>query len=144
MRALFPGTRHRTYLDVAVRGLVPTPVAEAAEAHLRERVLGTGDKAAFQASVEGARTRLAALIGAHADEVAVTKNVSEGLNLFATSLRWQTGDNVVLCPDLEHPNNVFHWYNLRKRLGWRCDGSSRSTGTFRPPRWPRPWTGAPG
>ncbi len=117
MRALFPGTRHRTYLDVAVRGLVPTPVAEAAEAHLRERVLGTGDKAAFQASVEGARTRLAALIGAHADEVAVTKNVSEGLNLFATSLRWQTGDNVVLCPDLEHPNNVFHWYNLRKRLG---------------------------
>jgi cysteine desulfurase / selenocysteine lyase len=49
--------------------------------------------------------------------VAVTKNVSEGLNLFASSLPWKPGDNVVICPDLEHPNNVFLWYNLRKRVG---------------------------
>jgi cysteine desulfurase/selenocysteine lyase len=53
------------------------------------------------------------LIGGEPDEVAITKNVSEGLNLFAASLPWQPGDNVVLCPGLEHPNNVFLWYNLR-------------------------------
>ncbi len=115
VRALFPGTRDQVYLDVSLRGLVPTSVVEAAEAHLRARLMGTGEKAGFQASVEGARGRLAALVGAEADEVAITKNVSEGVNLFASSLPWIEGDNVVLCPELEHPNNVFLWYNLRRR-----------------------------
>lgn len=117
IRALFPGVRDQVYLDVSLRGLVPTPVAEAVDAHLRERVAGTGDKTAFHAAVEGARGRFAALVGAHPDEVAITKNVSEGLNLFASSLPWREGDNVVLCPDLEHPNNVFLWYALRQRRG---------------------------
>jgi len=117
VRALFPGTRDQVYLDVSLRSLVPTPVVEAAEAHLRQRLLGTGEKAAFQGSVERARALLAELVGAEADEVAITKNVSEGLNLFASSLPWEPGDNVVLCADLEHPNNVFLWYNLRRIRG---------------------------
>jgi len=117
VRALFPGTRDQVYLDVSLRGLVPTPVVEAAEAHLGERLMGTGEKAAFQGSVERARSLLAELVGAEADEVAITKNVSEGLNLFASGLPWQPGDNVVLCADLEHPNNVFLWYNLRRLRG---------------------------
>ena len=117
LRRLFPGTQGQVYLDQSVRGLVPTPVVEAAQAHLRERLLGTGDKAAFQASVERSRTLVAGLLGADPDEVAVTKNVSEGLNLFVSSLPWDRGDNVVICPDVEHPNNVFLWYNLQKLHG---------------------------
>jgi cysteine desulfurase/selenocysteine lyase len=38
--------------------------------------------------------------------------VSEGLNLFVASLTWAEGDNVVVCPELEHPNNIYLWYNL--------------------------------
>jgi cysteine desulfurase/selenocysteine lyase len=67
--------------------------------------------------VERCREQLAALIGADPDEVAITKNVSEGLNLFASSLDWKPGDNVVLCPEIEHPNNVFLWFNLRRLKG---------------------------
>ncbi len=48
------------------------------------------------------------------DEIAFTKNVSEGLNMVATALPWQAGDNVVVCPELEHPNNVYCWLNLRR------------------------------
>ena len=55
------------------------------------------------------------LINAHADEVALTKNVSEGLNIVAAGMPWQAGDNVVLCPELEHPNNVYCWLNQRCR-----------------------------
>jgi selenocysteine lyase/cysteine desulfurase len=54
------------------------------------------------------------LIGADADEIAYTKNISEGLNMIATGLPWQPGDNVVLCPELEHPNNVYAWLNLKQ------------------------------
>jgi cysteine desulfurase / selenocysteine lyase len=103
VRALFPGAEDQVYLDISVRGLVPTPVAGAVHEHVQGRVSGRGDKAAATASVEHARELLAGLIGAHPDEVSVTKNVSEGLNLFASSVDWRPGDNVVLCPDLEHP-----------------------------------------
>lgn len=117
LRRLFPGVEEQAYLDQSLRGLIPTPVAEAAEAHLRERLLGTGDKADFHAAVERSRTLLAGLLGADADEVAITKNVSEGLNLVVAALPWEPGDNVVICPELEHPNNVFLWYNLQKLHG---------------------------
>lgn len=117
VRARFPGVRNQVYLNVAVRGLIPDTVMEAASRHLDGRLRGSDDKAAYQDSVERARGLLAGIIGAEADEVAITKNVSEALNLFASSLPWQAGDNVVLCPDLEHPNNVFLWYNLRKLRG---------------------------
>ena len=117
LRSLFPGVAGQVYLDVSLRGLIPAPVHAAAERHLLERVQGTGEKSAFQASVERSRSLLAGLIGAHADEVAITKNVSEGLNLFASSVSWSEGDNVVVCPELEHPNNVFLWYNLRRLRG---------------------------
>ena len=116
-RALFPGTEEHIYLDAGVRGLVSTPTREAAEAHLALRVMGTGDKDEIRAGVERTRASFASLIGAAPEEVAITKNVSEGLNLFASSLPWESGDNVVFCPELEHPNNVFLWYNLRKLRG---------------------------
>ena len=117
VRALFPGAHDKVYLNVAETGIIPEPVARAARAFLDESLMGTGDKAAWRDSVERSRERMAALLGAHPDEVAITKNVSEGLNLLASSLPWRAGDNVVLCPELEHPNNVFLWYNLRKLRG---------------------------
>jgi cysteine desulfurase / selenocysteine lyase len=117
LRSLFPGVEGQVYLDVSLRGLIPAPVHAAAQQHLLERLEGTGRKADFHASVERSRHLLATLIGADADEVAITKNVSEGLNLFASSLPWSAGDNVVFCPELEHPNNVFLWYNLRRLRG---------------------------
>ena len=117
VRAHFPGVRDKIYLDVAISGLLPQPVADAAQQHINERLLGTGDKSDYQAAVERSRELFAELLGADADEVAITKNVSEALNLFASSLPWKAGQNVVLCPDLEHPNNVFLWYNLHRLRG---------------------------
>lgn len=135
IRALFPGALDQVYLDVSLRGLIPLPVAEAARRHLDERLSGRADKAEHQAAVEESRALLARLIGADADEVAITKNVSEGLNLFASSLPWEAGDNVVLCPDLEHPNNVFLWYNLRKRLGVEVRAVEPEAGRLAPERF---------
>jgi cysteine desulfurase/selenocysteine lyase len=117
VRSLFPGVKNKVHLNMAEGGLLPVPTAKAAHAYVEETVSGLGDKAVHRASVERCREGLAKLIGAEADEVAITKNVSEGLNLFASSLPWKPGDNVVLCPELEHPNNVFLWYNLHRLKG---------------------------
>lgn len=117
IRALFPGAEEQVYLDISARALVPEPVRAAIADHLRTRMLRGGDKDAMRAVVEETRSAFAGLIGAHADEIAITKNVSEGLNLFGTSLPWEPGDNVVLCPALEHPNNIYLWHNLARLRG---------------------------
>jgi selenocysteine lyase/cysteine desulfurase len=67
--------------------------------------------------VECARERFARLVNARPNEIAITKNVSEGLNIIGSALPWRAGDNVVLCRELEHPNNIFLWANLKQRLG---------------------------
>jgi selenocysteine lyase/cysteine desulfurase len=80
-------------------------------------MLGAADKPAMFATVERARARFAGLINAQPGEVAITKNISEGLNIIAAAQPWRPGDNVVVCRELEHPNNIFPWANLKRRVG---------------------------
>ena len=47
---------------------------------------GSADKAEMFAGVERMRGLFATLIGADPDEVAITKNVSEGLNIIAAGI----------------------------------------------------------
>lgn len=117
MAEQFPGAEGVTYLDTAARSLLPLAAKKAVEQHLQDRLLGRADKASMFAAVEEVRGRFADLINAEADDIAITKNVSEGLNIIATAFPWEAGDNVVLCFDLEHPNNVYPWLNLRDRAG---------------------------
>ena len=114
---LFPGTLKHTYLSTCTRGLLPVPAREALDAHLEGLECGTTDKDALFASIERTRSAFARLIRCDADEVAFTKNVSEGLNIIAAAIDWAPGDNVVVCLDVEHPNNVYPWLNLRERNG---------------------------
>src|SRR5689334_12875738 len=116
-RSHFPALERWTYMDVSARGVLSREVRAALDAHLDDRMLnGASDKDRFFALVERARGRFAQLIAADPDEITYTKNISEGLNMIATGIDWRPGDNVVLCPELEHPNNVYVWLNLR-RLG---------------------------
>ncbi|MBM84681.1 MAG: cysteine desulfurase [Rhodospirillaceae bacterium] len=117
LRKRFPGADDSIYLDVAARGLMSLDTREAIGRMLDDRVQGTSDKPSMFELIERTRESYARLINAEPDEVAFTKNVSEGLNIIISSYEWQPGDNVVLCPDLEHPNNIFPWHNLAKRVG---------------------------
>jgi cysteine desulfurase/selenocysteine lyase len=114
-RARFPGTADQVYLDVASRSLMPASALEIALAHLQERVQGRVDKHRYFEVVEEARSRFARLIGAQPCEIALTKNVSEGLNIVASAIQWRAGDEVVLCSAIEHPNNVYAWRNQEPR-----------------------------
>jgi selenocysteine lyase/cysteine desulfurase len=116
-RGLFPGSQNAIYLNVSVKGLVSTAARDVARRYVDARVETGGDKAEMQATVERTRESFAELVGAHPDEIALTKNVSEGIGAIATSLPWQPGDNVVICAELEHPNNVYPWLSQRERLG---------------------------
>lgn len=113
----FPGADGQVYFNCAARGLTPQCARDAVVKILDAGMDGTGDKDAMFASVERVRGEFAQMINADADEVAMTKNVSEGLNAIVAALDLQAGDNVILCAELEHPNNVYPWLHLRERLG---------------------------
>lgn len=114
-RARFPGALDKVYMDVASRGLILGSARDLAGRHLQDRIEGIADKKHYFALVEAARTKFARLIGAHADEIAITKNVSEGLNILAGAIAWEHGDEVILCSAVEHPNNIYAWRNLEAR-----------------------------
>ena len=113
-RREFPALERWTYMDVAGRCVLSRAVRTAADAQLDERMMNGGDKEKFFALIERARGKFAQLINAEADEIAYAKNISDGLNMIATAFDWQRGDNVVLCPELEHPNNIYPWLNMRR------------------------------
>lgn len=110
----FPALNGCAYMDVAARGVPSATTRAALYAHMDARTESGGDKDAMFATIERARGRFAELINAQADEVTYTKNISEGLNMAANGLNLKAGDNVIVCADLEHPNNVYVWLNLQR------------------------------
>jgi cysteine desulfurase/selenocysteine lyase len=111
----FPATEKWTYMDVAARGLMPRGTRDALVEHLDERMLADLDKHAYFEMIERVRGRIAQHLHASADEIAFTKNVTEGIAAIAASIDWRAGDNVVLCPEVEHPANVYAWLNLQRQ-----------------------------
>ncbi len=117
VRALFPGASRNVYLNVSVRGLLSTPVRQAVDAYLDKHLSGEWDKQALFDTVESARQRFATMVNSSCDEIALTKNASDALNMIAAALPWEKGDNLIFCPELEHPNNVYPWVNVGRRYG---------------------------
>ncbi len=63
---------------------------------------------------DGLRNSAARLIGSEASEIAIVKNTSEGISLFANGIQWRPGDRVVAFRE-EFPANVFPWMCLERQ-----------------------------
>lgn len=61
-----------------------------------------------------AKKQIAALINAPVDEIAFTKNTTEGNSILAGGLELSSGDNVILA-DIEHPALLYPWLQQQKR-----------------------------
>lgn len=65
---------------------------------------------------ESVRQKLAAFINASPDEVALTSNTTEGLNLVINGLDLKEGDEVLMS-NFEHPGHIGPWKLKEKRTG---------------------------
>jgi len=114
-RSEFPVTEHLVYLNHAAVTPLCKPAAEAMK-DLAEDCLNFGsahyDK--WLATYEGLRSATASMINCTRDEVAIVKNTSEGISIFATGLPWRAGDKVVVFEE-EFPANIFPWRRLESR-----------------------------
>ena len=70
---------------------------------------------------EGAHEIVAGFIGApSAENIAMLRNTTEGLNLVANSLDWRKGDKIVTTV-IEHHSNFITWLRVGQRHGCRVE-----------------------
>ncbi len=110
----FPQAEAVAYLDTAAEGLPFPGCVEAMEAYLRDKSRGTPGRNRLHEAEHETRALAASLLGATVDDVGLLSSATEGLNLLANSIAWQSGDEVVLT-DIEFPSNVLPWLRLRER-----------------------------
>lgn len=115
LRQEFPATENAIYMDVANQGLISRTTRTSMDQHLDNRLNGLNDEEKMMQLVERTRSRFAKFIAAEQDEIAITKNASEGINIIGNAIDWRPGDNVVLCRQLEHANNILPWLQIRDK-----------------------------
>jgi L-cysteine/cystine lyase len=117
-RSEFPVLARRVYLNTGTDGPLPARAVEAARAQLERELSngrsGAGHFVALGELAEQLRTRLAALLGADSEEVALTRSTTDGINAVLHGLGLQRGDEV-LTSDEEHPGMLAPLGALRRR-----------------------------
>jgi selenocysteine lyase/cysteine desulfurase len=109
-----------TYLNTGWSGPNPVSVVEAIKGRLDYEMLqGPTSPEVYQSGRE-VRTKLreavAGLLNASPEEVCLTRNTTEGLNIVINGLPWQEGDEIVTC-DLEHSSVLVPSYYQQQRHG---------------------------
>ncbi|MBL7681942.1 MAG: aminotransferase class V-fold PLP-dependent enzyme [Flavipsychrobacter sp.] len=111
VRQLFPLTHDFTYLNNGTMGPSPYPVIEAVKNGMMD-----GDHHGSYGGWEHTAKKLAAFVGANEDEIALTHNVTDGINITCWGVPLRRGDEVILTTH-EHVGNAFPWLNRRKLHG---------------------------
>lgn len=115
LRAGFELDADLTYLNTGTLGALSRRV-RAARAKAELEI--AHDPAHFQtnALLDSVRRGVATLLNGDADEVAITRNTTEGLNLFASGLDLRAGDEVILGSE-EHTSAFAAYHGVARRTG---------------------------
>jgi selenocysteine lyase/cysteine desulfurase len=115
IRKEFPILQESIYLNVGTVGISPRSVVDqtlkSIEFFETRGQLGWGESAE---RMNESRKRMAHLLGASPEEIAFTRNATDGTNLTINGIDWREGDEVLLS-DHEHPSMLFPWTYLQQR-----------------------------
>ncbi len=119
LRSQFPVLERLAYLNAGTAGPVPQAALEAGVAAWEDGARN-GRSGSYYEQLASARARLraayAALLGAAAEDVALTTSTSEGIVRVVERLELGPGDEVLTAPD-EHPGLLGPLLTLRERRG---------------------------
>ena len=110
------------YLDNAASSLTPEPVVQKMlefyhdyRANVERGIHRLSQRASEE--YEKARAKVGDFINAESEnEIIMTRNATEAINLVANGLNWEKGDKIVTSL-IEHHSNFIVWIRLKKRCG---------------------------
>lgn len=144
-RAQFPTVRTKLYLNSGSYGLLADSVRAGMMAYLDDRTERGADWGGWVGIEEQVRDRVATLLGARPDEVAVTASASAGINAVASSIDFGARPKVVVS-NYEFPTSAQIWHAQEKRgarvihVAETADRKSRSRISMRQSTMkPRSW-----
>ena len=120
IRSQIPVLAHTAYLNTGWSGPPPTRVARAMKERIDQEleqgpimpeVLAAGREIQTQAREAAAR-----MLNASVEEVLVTRNTTEGLNIVLSGLDWNQGDEIIIC-DMEHGSVIAPAQLIGQRYG---------------------------
>jgi cysteine desulfurase / selenocysteine lyase len=111
LRKAFPLQDSRVYFNNGTFGPSPSPVLDTIKKHLDE-TNGTGE----YGHTDKARETLAAFVGVKTEELSLTHNTTEGINIVTWGLPLKAGDEVIVTLH-EHVGNALPWLNRAKLHG---------------------------
>ncbi len=111
VRLMFPLSKDHIYLNNGTFGPSPYPVIEAVKAGMMENDMN-GQYGNWDPTV----AKIAKFVGAKDDEIALTHNVTDGINIGCWGLPLQKGDEVIITTH-EHSGNAMPWMNRQKVHG---------------------------
>ncbi|GHO47002.1 aminotransferase class V-fold PLP-dependent enzyme [Ktedonospora formicarum] len=120
IREQLPAATAHIYLNTGTFGPLPELSIQAVQSHFEQELQGGRIVAqSFERTVntyKRARQNVANLLNADAEEIALTDNTGEGLNIVANGINWRAGDEIITT-DHEHISALAPLYQLRDRYG---------------------------
>ncbi len=110
LRKRFPLLERRCFINSCSYGLLSDSVEASFHAYLADRHRHGSHWDSWVGRYEDLRGDFAALLGADADEIAVTTSASAGINSVATAMTFDGERDKVVITDLEFPTNAEIWY----------------------------------
>jgi selenocysteine lyase/cysteine desulfurase len=113
-----PVTREMAYFQTGSFGPSPSPVVDRVRELMEHQLKGPAAPASIQQlqqAEDACRPLVARFLGAREEEVTLTHNTTEGMNIVFWSMDWNAGDEIVLS-NQEHPALMIPSYNLLSRF----------------------------
>ena len=117
IRALFPAANDYTYMNSAAVSPIPTTAVDAVLSQLRDvSANGSVNFMDWVATKNRARALVASMLNVRDEQIAFTRNTSDGFASIAGGVRWRKGDNIVSFAE-EFPANFYAWRRVRDDHG---------------------------
>lgn len=117
IRSLFAAANRSTYLNSAAVSPMPRAAIEAINWQLNDVAeYGSAHYLDWVATKDRARALLASMMNVRPEQVAFTRNTSDGFASIANGLAWKPGDNIVSF-EREFPANFYAWRRIRDEYG---------------------------
>lgn len=110
IRSYFHPKPNQVYMNNGTIGLMSDQVIQTMQEKFLRLQMG------YYTLEDSIREKIAMMLNAKTDEIALTHNTTQGINIVAQGIKLRKGDEVILC-DQEHVGNALPWLNRAKRSG---------------------------